>query len=178
MALESKLEKIKLLILDVDGVLTDGKIVIGNDGEEFKFFNVKDGLGIKNVKKLGIKVAIITSKQSKIVEVRMKSLGITDVFQGQKNKVSSYKKLLEKYSLSPEEVGYMGDDLPDLPLLDRSGCAFIPKDANKLLCKYADYQCNTRGGEGAVREVCDLICEVSGFNLKIENAYLTDGELV
>jgi 3-deoxy-D-manno-octulosonate 8-phosphate phosphatase (KDO 8-P phosphatase) len=166
----------KLLILDVDGVLTDGRIVLGNDGEELKFFNVKDGLGIKNIQKLGIKVAIITGKSSEIVAKRMQSLGVDDIYQGQKNKLEAFQELLAKYNYKECDVGYMGDDLPDAPLLEKSGCAFIPWDANKLLYELVDYRCELKGGQGAVREVCDLIYEAKGLSSKILNDYLLHGE--
>ena len=176
MMMSSKLKKLKLLILDVDGVLTDGRIILGNDGEELKFFNIKDGLGIKNIQKLGIKVAIITGKSSRIVANRMQGLGVSDIYQGQNNKLEAFQTLIEKYNYKECEVGYMGDDLPDAPLLKRSGCAFIPLDANKLLYELVDYRCELRGGQGAVREVCDLIYEAKGLSSKILNDYLLYGE--
>ncbi len=165
-----------MLILDVDGVLTDGRIIIGNDGEEFKFFNVKDGLGIKLLQKLGLVVAAITGKNSHIVQSRLSALGILDIYQGQINKLEAFEDLLGKYKIKPEQVAYMGDDLPDLPLMQKVGVSIIPKDAHDLLKDFSDYQCALKGGKGAVREVCDLIYQAHGLTEKLLEDYLTIGE--
>jgi 3-deoxy-D-manno-octulosonate 8-phosphate phosphatase (KDO 8-P phosphatase) len=174
--IHSKLKAIKMLILDVDGVLTDGKIIIGNDGEELKFFNVKDGLGIKHIQKLGIVIAIITGKSSNIVQSRMSALGVEDIYQGQKNKLNAFSELLEKYNFKKHEVAYIGDDLPDAPLLNDVGCAIIPQDGHALLYDLVDYRCKAKGGEGAVREVCDLLYEANDLTKKLLEDYLALGE--
>ena len=174
--IRSKLKEIKMLILDVDGVLTDGKIIIGNDGEELKFFNVKDGLGIKHIQKLGIIVAVITGKSSNLVQSRMSALGVLDIYQGQKNKLKAFAELLEKYHLEKCEVAYVGDDLPDAPLLNEVGCAIIPQDGHASLYDLADYRCKAKGGEGTVREVCDLIYEAKDLTGKLLEDYLSLGE--
>lgn len=174
--LQKNIEKIKLLILDVDGVLTDNRVVISNDGDEIKNFHVKDGLGILLLQKFGLKVAIITGKTSKIVRDRMSALGVVDIYQGQKNKFRAYNDLLRKYKLNKNDVACMGDDLPDLVLMKHSAVSFAPCNAVVSVKSYADYITLNKGGYGAVREVCDLILEHKGFSHKILKDYINLGE--
>lgn len=155
--LVNKAKKIKLLILDVDGVLTDGKIYMGEDKELFKAFNVKDGLAITLLKHLGIKVAIITGRQSKIIEKRASELQIDDLFQNKKNKIPSYEELLLKYNLKDDEVAYMGDDILDLPILKRVGLSATVSDSAEDLEDICDFRSKYVGGSGAVREFIEFI---------------------
>lgn len=172
----NNLKNIKLLILDVDGVLSDGRIVLGNDGNELKFFDVKDGLGILLLQKFGIKVAIITGKSSNLVQERFENLGIVDIYQGQKNKLVAFANLKEKYSLSDCEVAYMGDDLPDLPIIKKVGFSASPKDAVFEIKNTVDYICENLGGRGAVRELCDIILHSKGLSSKIISDFIIYGE--
>ena len=155
--MEKKAKKIRLLILDVDGVLTDGKLIYSGEGGEAKSFNVKDGLGIKLLIEGGIKVVIISGRKSKAVEYRAKDLGIHKVYQGIKDKVAAFDEILKKNKIKPEEVGFIGDDLPDIPLLCRVGFAIGVSDGVAEVKKVVDYVTTHPGGKGAVREVCELI---------------------
>ena len=152
-----KAKKVRLLILDVDGVLTDGEIIYSDKGGESKSFNVKDGLGIKMLIQGGIKVAIISGRKSRAVEYRAKDLGIQEVYQGIKDKVAVFDEILKRHKINPEEIGFMGDDLIDLPLLYRVGFAIGVSDAVKEVKKAVDYVTRLPGGKGAVREVCELL---------------------
>ena len=152
-----KVKKIKMFIMDVDGTLTDGKIYLGNDGEEFKAFNVKDGLGINLLRKNGIIPVLITGRKSEIVRIRAGELGIKEVYQGIKDKFEVYNKLKEKYDLKDEEVSYIGDDLNDLNIMKEVGVSFTVNDGADILKKNCDYCSSKDGGNGAVREIIDLI---------------------
>lgn len=171
---------IKLFILDVDGVLSDGRIIVSNDGNESKNFDVKDGLGIMILQNFGVHVAAITGNSSEIVLKRLTSLGISNnnIFQGKRNKIDSYKKLLLKYKLNRENVAYMGDDLPDIPLMVESGVSFAPSDAAEPVKPYANYIALKKGGRGAVREVCDMILKSRGTWDKIIKDYIEFGEVL
>jgi len=154
---KAKAEKIKLLILDVDGVLTNGNIWFADNGDEQKSFHTQDGLGMKRLQRANIQVAIISGRKSPAVDRRMKELGITQVFQGQENKQAAYESLLETYQLSPEAVAYVGDDLPDMHIMKQVGFRIAVNNAVPEVKAFADW-CTTRnGGEGAVREACELI---------------------
>ena len=172
-------QNIKLLILDVDGVLSDGKIIVSNDGNEYKNFDVKDGLGLVLVQKLGMKVAIITGKSSRIVSDRLTALGLDseDIFQGQKNKLNAYQKLKNKYSFKDSEVAYMGDDLPDITLMDRVGVSAAPADCIDVVREYADYNCKHNGGNGAVREFCEYLMKQRGQYEAVLKSFVDDGGL-
>jgi len=148
---------VRLLILDVDGVLTDGKIYYSDQGMEEKAFDVKDGVGIKLLLQEGIKVAIISGRKSKAVEHRAKDLGIDEVYLGINDKVAAFEEILKKNKINPEEVGFVGDDVVDLPLLSRVGFAIGVSDGVKEVKKVAHYVTKSPGGKGAVREVCELI---------------------
>ena len=152
-----KAQKVRLLVLDVDGVLTDGKTIYSDKGGESKSFNVKDGLGIKMLIQGGIKVAIISGRKSRAVEYRANDLGIQEVYQGIKDKVAVFDQILKRNKISPEETGFMGDDLIDLPLLCRVGFAVGVSNAVKEVKKAVDYVTRLPGGKGAVREVCELL---------------------
>ena len=155
-----KIKAIKILILDVDGVMTDGKIIYDDDGKEIKIFDVKDGHGIKLLMRAGIDVAIITARESKVVLHRAKNLGIETVYQKAMDKVIAFEDMLKKRRLFPQETAYIGDELVDIPLLHRVGFAVTVKDAVEDAKKHADYTTAKSGGCGAVREVCELILKV------------------
>jgi YrbI family 3-deoxy-D-manno-octulosonate 8-phosphate phosphatase len=155
--LTSKLKKIKLLVSDVDGVLTDGGAYYSDEGIELKKFNIRDGMGIVLMQKAGYRVAIVTTEKTKIVERRAERLKVTDLYQGVVNKVAAVEELMKKYSLTWEEVAFIGDDINDVPVLKKVGFAATPSNATATNKKIADYICKTEGGHGAVREVCDLL---------------------
>lgn len=172
-ALLNKAKPIKLLICDVDGVLSNGQVIIGNNGEEFKTFNIKDGFGIKCLQKAGITVAIITGRNSKIVEKRCQELGIEHFYQGQSNKQEAFDKLCLDLSVTPDQVCHIGDDLPDLPLLLQVGFGVTVADGHWLMQQHADWVTENNGGFGAVREVCDLILESQNKLDTIHQDYLS-----
>jgi 3-deoxy-D-manno-octulosonate 8-phosphate phosphatase (KDO 8-P phosphatase) len=160
--LRTAARKIRLLILDVDGVLTDGRIILDNEGNEYKAFHVRDGHGIKMLIHAGVKVAIITGRHSKVVERRAHELGITEVFQKCLNKKAAYTQLVERYSLKDEEVAYIGDDIVDAPIMSIVGLPAAVADAADELRAYALLITKNRGGRGAVREVTDCILKARG----------------
>jgi 3-deoxy-D-manno-octulosonate 8-phosphate phosphatase (KDO 8-P phosphatase) len=153
---------IKLLICDVDGVLTDGSVFLGNGNEELKAFNIKNGFNMRAIQQFGIEVALITGRQSHLVERRAAELQIRHVFQGNSNKRGAYADLLSQLKLSPEQTAHMGDDLPDLPLFLQVGLAAAPADAHPVMREHAHYISRANGGAGAVREVCDLLLQAQG----------------
>jgi len=157
MDITQKAQLIKLLILDVDGVMTDGKVVYSDSGEELKFFDSRDGHGIKMLMRTGIDVAIITGRMSKAVEHRAANLDIGMVYQKALNKLEAYEEIVARKCLSDQEICAVGDDLPDVPLLRRAGFAVAVPDAVDEVKSLADYTTRRSGGNGAVREVCDLI---------------------
>lgn len=152
-------QKIKLFVCDVDGVFSDGRIYLGNDGEELKAFHTKDGFGLKAIMKLGIDVAIITGRQSNIVENRMSALGVKYIFQGKDDKLSVYNALLEQLNLTTEETAYIGDDVVDLPVMEKVGLSIAVNDAHPLVLQQANLVTTVKGGFGAVREICDLFLQ-------------------
>ena len=160
--MEERLKKIKLLILDVDGVLTDGRIIFDSNGVESKFFNVKDGHGIKMLQRSGIEVGIISGRESQVVYNRAVELGIGQVYQKSLDKLVPYRQMLEATGLADEQVAFMGDDVIDIPLLKRVGFAAAPADAIPEVFPFAHFVSRNRGGWGAVREVCDLILKAQG----------------
>lgn len=155
--MEAALKKIKLLALDVDGVLTDGSINIGNEGELFKAFNAKDGLGISAGLRTGLQIAIITGRKSTIIHKRAQELGITLLCEGVKNKYAELERLQHTLNITKEETSYMGDDLNDLPAFAAAGCSFAPADASAEVLNEAKIVLSHRGGKGAVREAIELI---------------------
>ncbi|MBD2810118.1 3-deoxy-manno-octulosonate-8-phosphatase KdsC [Xenorhabdus sp. Vera] len=152
-----KARKIRLLICDVDGVMSDGLIYMGNEGEELKAFNVRDGYGIRCLITSGIEVAIITGRKAKLLENRAETLGITHLYQGQSDKILAYKELLDKLALQSDQIAYIGDDLIDWPVMAQVGLSVAVADAHPLLLPKADYVTRIAGGRGAVRELCDLV---------------------
>jgi len=154
---------IKLIIADVDGVLTDGALILGDSGEEFKVFHVRDGLGISLAISAGIQVAFLSGRYSQAVANRAKDLRVEDVHQGVSNKLAAYESLLKKYSLDDKEVCYIGDDLSDIPPLKRVGAAFAVADAAEEVKKVAKRVTKRRGGQGAVREVVEFLLRSAGL---------------
>jgi 3-deoxy-D-manno-octulosonate 8-phosphate phosphatase, yrbI family len=148
---------IKLILLDVDGTLTDGGIYRDNNGEEFKKFNVKDGYVIINARKLGIDFGIITGRKSELVRIRAEELKIKYLYQGISEKVPILEELMESYNLKKEEIAYMGDDLNDLGIMKKVGLKGAPQDAVSEVKGIADFVSSKKGGEGAVREFVEFI---------------------
>lgn len=148
---------IQCLICDVDGVLTNGHITYSESGEELKSFNSLDGLGLKTLQSQGIHVAIITSRQSPIVTQRMQELGIEHLYQGQKQKLSCFMELKTRLDLKEQNIAYVGDDLPDLSAINAAGLGVAVANAHPIILQHAQWVTSKAGGQGAVREVCDLI---------------------
>ncbi|RPI37963.1 MAG: HAD-IIIA family hydrolase [Nitrospiraceae bacterium] len=165
---------IKMLILDVDGVLTDGSIILDNEGNEYKSFHVRDGHGIKMLIHSGIKVAIITGRHSKVVERRAHELGITEVFQKCHDKRVAYRKLIGQYSLEEREVAYIGDDIVDAPIMSMVGLPVAVADATEETKGFALLVTKNRGGRGAVREVADFILKAKGIWQRMLDDYFKD----
>ncbi len=155
--LKEKLEQIKLAAFDVDGVLTDGRIMLMSDQREVKTFHVHDGLGLKALKEAGVEIAIISARQSVVVNQRMQELGIVRVFQGERDKGSRLFKLIEVMKLKPEQVAFMGDDLQDWPAMKQAGLKITVPNGAPELRERCDYITAQAGGMGAVREVAELI---------------------
>jgi len=155
--LQSKAKKIKLLLLDVDGVLTDGRIILDNQGNELKAFHVRDGHGIKMAQQAGIIVGIITGRKSEVVNIRARELRITEVYQGAHEKIAVYDSILKKYGFRDDDVAYMGDDVVDVGIFKRAGLAVTVADADPSVRPHVDLVTKTAGGRGAVREVISLI---------------------
>ena len=153
----TKAAKVKLLICDIDGVFSDGRIYLGNDGEELKAFHTKDGFGIKSLINSGGQVAVITGRNSKIVQDRMTSLTVQHIYQGQEDKIQAFNLLKQNLNLADDEIAYIGDDSPDLPVMQLVGFAVATNDAHPLVQRIADYKTTMLGGFGAVRELTDLI---------------------
>jgi len=164
---------IKMLILDVDGVLTDGGIILDNEGNEYKSFHVRDGHGIKMLIRAGIHVAIITGRHSTVVDRRAHELGITEVFQKCRDKRIAYKKLIEQYALEDKEVAYVGDDIVDAPIMAMAGLPVAVADATEDTKGYALFVTKSRGGRGAVREVTDFILKAKGIWQGMFDEYFT-----
>lgn len=160
--MNDKLKHIELLLLDVDGVMTDGRIIWDANGTEIKFFNVKDGHGIKLVQRAGIQVGIITGRVSPVVDLRAKELGIEILYQGSLRKQESYEEIKQRTGLADHQIAYMGDDVIDVPVMRRVGFSAAPADALPEVLKVADYVTCARGGWGAVRELCDLLLKGRG----------------
>ena len=165
---EEAAKKIKMLVFDVDGVMTDGSITYDENGIEYKTFNAKDGHGIVRMNKSGFITAIITARNNGTVQYRAKNLNITELYQGHKYKLPALEELLKKYNLTYENVSYMGDDLPDYCILENVGLACCPADAVKEIKEICNFVSSYNGGKGAVRELCDFILEAQG----IEKEYI------
>jgi 3-deoxy-D-manno-octulosonate 8-phosphate phosphatase (KDO 8-P phosphatase) len=150
---------LRLAIFDVDGVFTDGRLHYTAGGEDLKVFHVRDGLGIKRLRAAGVDVAVISGRSSAAVALRMRELGVTEIFQGDHDKLPIYRALLERLELSPAQTAFMGDDLPDLPLLERAGLAACPADAVPEVAAVCHWRGARPGGHGAVREFCEFVLQ-------------------
>jgi len=157
-----KAKQLRLLILDVDGVLTDGKLFFDNKGVEYKSFHARDGHGIKLLRQTGVEVAVISGRKSKSVALRMKALGVEYVYQGHENKIAAFNEIIKLMGIKPEHAAHIGDDLLDLPIMVRVGLSIAVNDANDSVKDYADWCTKKSGGLGAVREVCDYIMKAQG----------------
>lgn len=164
--------RIRLLILDVDGVLTDGGLQFDNRGEEYKTFNSLDGHGIRMLLDSAIEVAIITGRQSEIVGHRMNDLGVQHIYQGCRDKLAAYENLLQVIDLEPAQVAYVGDDLPDLAIMQRVGFAIAVNNAHTFVKQNCDWVTTLSGGRGAVREVTDFILQAQSLLDARQQQYL------
>ena len=167
-----KAKKIELVIFDVDGVMTDGSLFMGDDGQEYKAFNSLDGHGMRMLQEGGINAAVITGRKSNVVEHRMNDLGITRVYQGYRDKIPAYEALMDDVGLATDQVAYVGDDVVDLPIMTRVGFAIAVQDAHPYVKKHAHWITQNSGGQGAVRDVCELILEARGLLTQTLESYL------
>ncbi len=167
-----KAKKLKLLILDVDGVLTDGRLFFDDQGKEYKCFHARDGHGIKLLRQTGVEIAVISGRKSNSVALRMKNLGVEHVYQGHENKIAALNEIIQNLSVEPNQVAHVGDDLLDLPVMTRVGLAIAVNDANDAVKDYADWTTKTAGGLGAVREVCDFIMQSQGTYDQVLQGYM------
>ena len=155
--LKYKASKIRALVMDVDGVMTDGSLTLDDNGVEYKTFNTKDGQGIVMLNKSGVLTSIISARMSKVVKLRAEMLGITKVYLDSKNKLEALRDFMKEYKLDSSEIAYIGDDLPDICILKEAGLSACPADAVEEVKECVDMVCEKAGGRGAVRELCDLI---------------------
>jgi 3-deoxy-D-manno-octulosonate 8-phosphate phosphatase (KDO 8-P phosphatase) len=153
---------VKLIVFDVDGVMTDGTLYLADDGQEYKGFNSLDGHGLKMLKSTGVELAIITGRNSQVVIHRARNLGITHLHQGAHDKLMVYQQLLDDLSINPEQTAFMGDDLVDLPVMRRAGLAIAVPSAPDLVKAHSHYVTLREGGRGAVREACEFIMRAQG----------------
>jgi 3-deoxy-D-manno-octulosonate 8-phosphate phosphatase (KDO 8-P phosphatase) len=165
--IHEKASRIKLVIFDVDGVLTDGSLFLGDDGQEYKAFHSKDGHGMVMLQQHGVMIGIITGRTSEVVRKRMESLGIRHVYQGQKDKLPAFEKLKQELSLENEQIAYVGDDVVDLPVMTKVGLSIAVQDAHPLTKEHAHWITPANGGRGAAREVCEMLMHAQG---KLETA--------
>lgn len=166
-----KAQRIKLLLLDVDGVLSDGRIVVDNEGEEMKYFDARDGHGIRLLARAGIEVGLLTGRYSRVVSHRARDLGIRMVYQKVFNKVDVYQKIKRRKRLTDLEVAYVGDDIVDLPVLRRVGLSIAVRDAWEGLKNKVDYVTEQKGGRGAVREVVEMLLHAQGKWGEVTKSY-------
>ncbi|MDX1519197.1 MAG: HAD-IIIA family hydrolase [Gammaproteobacteria bacterium] len=173
-AIDKKAAGIKLVVFDVDGVLTDGSLILGENGNEYKIFHVRDGQGLVMLRDSGCKVAVITARSSRIVAERMQSLGIEYVFQGQSDKGKTMDDLLAKTGIGQTQAAYVGDDFLDLPAMKKAGLAIAVADAHPAVREQADWVTTAPGGRGAAREVCELIMQSQSTLQPVILSYLDD----
>lgn len=154
--------RVRLVVFDVDGVLTDGRLYFGNDGNEYKTFHIRDGHGIKMLQANGVEIAIISGRRAMSTERRMADLGVDHVYLGVQDKLAAFQALLDDLGLAAGQVAYVGDDLVDLAVMRRVGLAVAVADADPFVARYAHWQTPSRGGRGAAREVCELLLKAQG----------------
>jgi 3-deoxy-D-manno-octulosonate 8-phosphate phosphatase (KDO 8-P phosphatase) len=167
-----KASRIRMLVLDVDGVLTDGRLYFDNKGNEMKAFCTRDGLGMRALQRSGILLAVITGRQSEIVAHRAAQLGVKYVFQGRIDKLNAFNELLSETGMEEQDICYAGDDWIDLPVLDRVGLSVTVPDADSVVKNRVHWVTSRRGGNGAVREVCDLILAAQGLDQQVLDGIL------
>ncbi len=167
-----KAKSIKLLVLDVDGVLTDGKLYFSNSGDEMKTFSTLDGQGIKMLQQSGVAVAIITGRESALVKRRAENLGIKHIVQGREDKLLALEELKSTLAVDYPEIAFLGDDLPDLAPIRKVKLGMTVANGHSFVVEHADWQTSARGGEGAVREACELIMRAQGTLLEAWEKYL------
>ena len=160
-------KRVRMLALDVDGVLTDGRLYFDNDGNELKSFSTRDGLGMRLIQKYGVELALITGRTSGIVEARARQLGIRHVYQGRNDKLNALRELVEATGIEPAEICFAGDDLLDLPVLQKVGLSVTVADAEAPVKSRVDWITEADGGRGAVREICNLIIRAKGLEDRI-----------
>ena len=160
--LKSRLQNIKLLVLDVDGVMTDGGLTIGDDGQEYKTFHAHDGLGMKLLKASGVELAIITGRTSNVVKKRAETTGVAHFYQGAEDKLVAFNELMKASGLHANQCAFMGDDVVDLPPMLKCGLAIAVPASPELVLRHAHYVTNKSGGHGAVREICEMIMHAQG----------------
>jgi 3-deoxy-D-manno-octulosonate 8-phosphate phosphatase (KDO 8-P phosphatase) len=161
-AVLNRAKKIKCIVFDVDGVMTDGSLGIGDDGQEFKNFNSLDGLGMKLLKATGVQLAIITGRTSNVVKTRAESTGVVHFYQGVEDKLEAFYDLISKMHLQADEMAFMGDDVVDAPAMMRCGLAITVPSGHRLIKPHAHYMTTAPAGRGAVREACELIMQAQG----------------
>ncbi len=171
--LKARFNNIKLLVLDVDGVMTDGGLTIGDDGQEYKTFHSHDGLGMKLLKSTGVQTAIITGRSSNVVKQRCEATGVAHFYQGAEDKLAAFQDLLQKTGLTASQCAFMGDDVVDLPPMLSCGLALAVPDSPALVLENAHYVTTKKGGHGAVREVCELIMQAQGTYDALMSKFLT-----
>jgi 3-deoxy-D-manno-octulosonate 8-phosphate phosphatase (KDO 8-P phosphatase) len=171
---QQKAAKIKIVIFDIDGVLTDGSLYFDNKGEEFKAFNSKDGHGLRMLQESGVEVALITGRQSELVKHRAANLKLSPslVYQGYRDKLPAFEDLLEKTGLSKENIAFVGDDVIDLPIMSQVGFSISVADGHWFVREHADWITREKGGKGAAREVCEFILEAQGKLQILLDSYL------
>lgn len=167
--------RIRLVLFDVDGVLTDGRLILGDDGQEYKAFHSRDGHGLKMLQHSGVAVGIITGRTSKVVEHRVRDLGIQHVYQGCKEKWPVCRDLLEKLKLAPGQAAFVGDDVVDLPIMLQVGLGIGPQNSHWLVKQHAHWITPSVGGFGAAREVCELVMHAHGTYTAAMQEYLYAG---
>jgi 3-deoxy-D-manno-octulosonate 8-phosphate phosphatase (KDO 8-P phosphatase) len=170
--IRAKAADIKMVIFDVDGVLTDGSLFLGDDGQEYKAFHSKDGHGMKMLQEAGVAIAIITGRSSEVVRIRMQNLGVEHVFQGIHDKREAYQQLKRQVGLSDRQIAYVGDDVVDLPVMTQVGLAVSVADGHALVKQHAHWVTANGGGRGAAREVCELLMDAQGKLQPMLDAYL------
>jgi 3-deoxy-D-manno-octulosonate 8-phosphate phosphatase (KDO 8-P phosphatase) len=169
--LRSRIARIKMVVMDVDGVLTDGRIILGNYGDELKFFDVQDGLGMVMMRRAGLKTIIVTSKKSRINQKRAKEVQVVKIFQKVSDKLKVVEKVARKHQISMDEVCFIGDDLIDLPVIRRAGFSVAVRNAVEDVKKHANLITENNGGRGAVRELADLILKTQGKWTEVTQRY-------
>lgn len=168
----ARAREVRLLLLDVDGVLTNGVLLFSPEGEESKGFHTQDGFGIKLLRQSGIEAGVITARQSKAVSARCSGLKMRYIYQGDTNKLNAYKEIVKESGLKPVQIAYMGDDWLDLPLIQRVGFSAAPANAVDEVRQQVHYTARRSGGEGAVREVIDLILKAKGMHQQLLHSYM------